>query len=236
MKDELKNKYANIIDLDSVKEFCDNNMMDIVNWNLRLDKNLPKVRFINSSGEFGYTNISRIFFFLDCMYILVGDEKYESEHNPDISNASEVLSYLNYSSEYVVRVIFAGLFTGYYDDDDKRIFTGDVVDIKAVLDPKRYSLGGRDRAVRSDNEGGASCVAGVYDFFGAYSVILDNHHIPLSWATNLKVVGSFFYDLKPGETEVDIRRFCNQYAQYREDRNELRTKIQNSPNFRKRIS
>ena len=44
-------------------------------------------------------------------------------------------------------------------------------------------------------------------------------------------MGSLFFDLEKGETEVDIRSLCNSYAQSRTDRKELKRLIKKSPYF-----
>lgn len=69
------------------------------------------------------------------------------------------------------------------------------------------------------------------DIFETYSIILDNHRVPLSWATELKVIGSLFFDLEKQQKEVDIQSLCNRFAQSRTDRNELKKLIKKSPYF-----
>ena len=94
------------------------------------------------------------------------------------------------------------------------------------------SVGGTSRAKNlNSGEKGIFCEAGVNEMFENYSFILDNHSIPLSWATELEIIGSLFFDLKKGETEIDICALCSSFAQSRTDKSELRKLIQKSPYF-----
>ncbi|MCK9437480.1 MAG: hypothetical protein M0Q12_09755, partial [Synergistaceae bacterium] len=61
--------------------------------------------------------------------------------------------------------------------------------------------------------------------------IFDNHSVPLSWATELEITGTLFYDLRRDESEIDIGGLCNNFAQSRTDRNELKKLIKKSPYF-----
>jgi hypothetical protein len=101
-----------------------------------------------------------------------------------------------------------------------------------LLNPTIPSSGGRNRARNFDNEAkGSVCEAGVNEIFENFSIILDNHIVPLSWATELEIVGSLFFELEKGETEVDIQGLCSSFAQSRTDRNELKRLIKKSPYF-----
>ena len=55
------------------------------------------------------------------MYLIDRERKYQSYHNPDILDFNEELEILKFTGYVIVRVIFAGVFTGYYDDKGKRI-------------------------------------------------------------------------------------------------------------------
>lgn len=232
----MENDFSKLTNLESIKEFCNANLLDIALRNLNTVNHNVKIRFINLTAghyaTFGYTGLGRFFFCDDCMYIISNDKKYESEHNPDILEFSEDLVFLNRPGIYIVRVIFAGVFTGFYDDNNERIFTGDVVRANILVDPEFPSSGGRNRARGINSEAvGSFCEAGVDEMSGKYSIILDNHYAPLSWATKLKIVGSLFYDLQSGQTEVDIRGLCNCLAQSRADRKELLKLAKKSPYF-----
>jgi len=227
----MENDYSKLVSLEALKEFCNSNLFDIaagVSWP---DSHSIKVRFIDQDGKFGVTGLGRFFFIYDCMYIITNNPKYETDHNPDILDFSKELEILKYSNHFIVRVIFAGIFTGFYDDEGEQVFTGDVVEARVIMHPMFPSSGGANRAKSSsDIQGGFFCQAGVEEMLGQYSLIFDNHCAPLSWATKLKVIGSVFFDLERGQTEVDIRGLCSALAQSR-DRNELLKLVRKSPYF-----
>lgn len=232
MEEPQKYDFTKLKNLESLKEFCNLHLFDIATGGLKTENHSVKIRFIDSDRKFGYTGLGRFFFVDDCMYIISRDKKYESDHNPDILDFSEELDILKFSGDFIVRVIFAGVFTGFYDDKGERIFTGDVVSAKVLLNPTIPSTGGTNRARNFDKEeNGHFCEAGVNEIFEIYSIILDNHSIPLSWATELEIVGGLFFDLKKEETEVDIQYLCNSYAQSRIDSKELKKLIKKSPYF-----
>lgn len=52
----------------------------------------------------------------------------------------------------MVRVLFAGIFTGFLDDDRNRIFTGDVVQANVLVNAEILSNGGMDRARNEDSQ------------------------------------------------------------------------------------
>lgn len=231
---ENSNKYdsTKLKSLESIKEFCNSHLLYIAIDGLAPENYPLKVRFIDSYSKFGYISLGRFFFVDECMYLISRDKKHESEHNPDILDYSEELEILKFTGFFIVRVLFAGVFTGFYDDKGDRIFTGDVVKAKVLLPPTIPSNGGHNRARNLDNEDNGSFIeAGVNEIFDIFSIILDNHSIPLSWATELNLVGSLFFELEKGETEVDIRSLCNGYAQSRTDSNELKRLIKKSPYY-----
>lgn len=226
------NDFTKLINLESIKEFCNSHLLDIATEGLDPKSHSVKVRFIDSDGNFGHTELGRFFFVDDCMYIITREKKYKSDHNPDILDFSKELDILKFSGYFIVRVIFAGVYTGFYDDHGERIFTGDVISAKFLINPNIPSVGGRNRAKNVNQEDHwASCEAGVNNIFENYSIILDNHSIPISWATELKVIGSLFYDLKKGDTELDIRNLCSSFAQSRTAKKELKILIKKSPYY-----
>lgn len=232
MEEPQKYDFTKLKNLESIKEFCNSHLFDIATEGLEPESHSVKVRFIDSNGKFGHTALGRFFFVDDCMYIISIDKKYESDHNPDILDFSEELEILKFTGYFIVRVIFAGVFTGFYDDKGERIFTGDVVSAKVLFNPTIPSNGGTNRARNLDNgEKGSFCEAGVNEDLEVFSIVLDNHSVPLSWATELEVIGSLFFELEKGETEVDIRSLCNSFAQSRTERNELKSLIKKSPYF-----
>lgn len=228
----MENDYSKPKNLETIKRFCNSHLFDIATGSIRAENHSVKIRFIDMNGSFGVTGLGHFFFIDDCMYIITKDNKYAASHNPDILDFSEELDILNYTDEFVARVILAGIFTGFYDDNGKRIFTGDVVNARALVNPTFPSVGRESRAKNKNSEEKGSFIkAGVSDMNGEYSLILDNHSIPLSWATELEVIGSLFFDLTNNTTEVNIRTLCSSFAQSRRDKNEIRKLIQKSPCF-----
>lgn len=224
--------FTKLTNLESIKEFCNSHLFEISIDGLEPESESVKVRFIDIDDKFGYTVLGRFFFIDDFMFIMSKDKKYELDHDPNILDLIEELEILKFTGYFFARVIFAGVFTGFYDDKGERIFTGDVVSAKVLLNPKIPSNGGTNRARNLNNEERESfCEGGVDEMFGNYSIILDNHCAKLSWAAELKIVGSLFFNLYNGDTEVNIRDLCNGLAQSRSDRNELRKLIKKSPYF-----
>ncbi len=232
MEESYNLDFTKLTNLNSIKEFCETRFVEIALGELKMKNHNLKVRFIDPFGNFGVTGLGCFFFFENYMYILTNDKKYEPFHTANIYDLRDDFEILKISTEYIVRVIFAGVFTGFIDDKGERIFTGDVVKAKILKNPTIPSTGGTKRARNLDNESIASnyetC---VNDIFGNYSMIFDNISLPLSWATELKVVGSLFYELKKQEKEVDIQCLCNSFAQSRIDRKELNKLIKKSPYF-----
>lgn len=232
MEESKKLDFTKLTNLNSIKEFCETRIAEIALGELKMENHNCKVRYIDQNGKFGVTGLGCFFFFENCMYILTNDQKYEIFHNPEIYDFRDDFKILRVSTDYIVRVIFAGVFTGFIDDKGERIFTGDVVKAKILKNPTIPSTGGTKRARNLDNESIPSThETCVNDIFGNYSLIFDNISLPLSWATELKVVGSLFYELKMQEKEVDIQYLCNSFAQSRIDRKELNKLIKKSPYF-----
>lgn len=205
MTETMEQEIEPIRDLEPLKSYCNAHLVEIsIETN---DDPTLKVRYIDPDANFGVTGLGTFFFVDDCMYLITGDEKYKEHHNPDILEWSEELDYLNYRQVFIVRVIFAGIFTGFLDDNNDRIFTGDVVTAHPNLE------------------------AGVSDTPGGYAMIFDNHCVPLSKATELHIIGSLFYDLTKGVTEIDIRSACNDFAQSPKDRTELHKLLKRSPYY-----
>ncbi len=210
MEESYNLDFTKLTNLNSIKEFCETRIAEIALGELKMENHNCKVRYIDQNGKFGVTGLGCFFFFENCMYILTNDQKYEAFHNPEIYDFRDDFEILRVSTDYIVRVIFAGVFTGFIDDKGERIFTGDVVKAKILRNPTISSTGGTKRARNLDNESIPSThETCVNDIFGNYSLIFDNISLPLSWATELKVVGSLFYELKKQEKEVDIQYLCN---------------------------
>lgn len=234
MEKTEKEEYEELINLESLKEFCSQHLSEIATDSFHLKNNLTKVRYIDLDGKFNYVSLGRFFFVDDCMYVMTNEDRYEEYHNPDILEFDEELDYLRYMGFYIVRAIFAGIYTGFIDDKGKKIFTGDVVSAKVFVIVTRTipSKGGYNRAVSMDKDERVSeCKAGINDINGCFSFIFDNHYLPLSQAVKLEVIGSLFYDLRKNYTEIDIRSLCNSFAQRRDGKMDIYKLIKKSPYF-----
>lgn len=222
-----------IIDLATLKKMCAESLFEIATGSDWGDKyrNI-KIRYIGAEDKFYYTSFGHFFFFDDCMYLITSDERYSDCHNPDISGIDERLDILNHLPYYIARVIFAGFYTGFEDDNGERIFTGDVVSAKILINPDIQSKGGRERAKLSNCDMvGSQVIAAVNTFYDNYHLIMDNCSVPLSWAVKLYRIGSVFFDLDRSCTEVGIQEKCARLAQWREDKRKLHKKIVNTPSF-----
>jgi len=232
MEESENFEFEKLINLETIKEFCNAHLFDIAIGGIKDETHHIKIRFIDLYGNFGFTGLGRFFFVDDCMYLITQDLKYEKDHNPDVLDFSKELEILKFTGDIIVRVIFAGIYTGFLDETGKRIFTGDVVKAEVLINPKYPSGGGQNPACNgSDFQNGILCEGGVNDLMGNYSLIFDNHCSPLSWAIKMHVVGSLFYNLSKNDTEIDIRNLCNSFAQSRQDKREREKLIKKSPYF-----
>lgn len=227
--------FSKLNNLYSLKKFCDSNIEDIVGGNLLKLSSPIKVRYVDFFGKFGVTSLGRFFFVDDCMYLLTNDERYKEEHNPDIASffGEEAYLYSLSSGKFIVRVIFAGIYTGFSDDKGNRIFTGDVVKASVLSNPYFPSKGDSDRAKnRISQDKGDKYEAGISDFLREFSLILDNNTEPLSWTSKIKVIGSLFFRLEKETTEVPILNLCDEFAKARpKEKKELLELIKKSPYF-----
>jgi hypothetical protein len=216
--------------LESLKEFCKENISKIATRSLR---NVPKItiRYIDPYGDFGYAELGDFFFYGSTLYIITTDIFPMDELNISFFNEDFlfpcVLDYLKQGkkvtfSYYFFPAIFAGIFTVFLDESGERIFTGDVV---------QFSENQHHRA-------------GVSEVWNEFSVILDNHHLPLSQARKLYLLGSLFYDLDidteygySRPVQVDIRRLCNMYCpsygRTKQEEERINKLIKESPSFKK---
>ena len=126
--------------LEFLKEFCEKNINKIATKSL---KNAPQItiRYIDPYGDFGYAELGDFFFYGSTLYILTSDILPFDELNLSIFNEDYhftcVLDYLkkhgrakSLSHYYFFPAIFAGVFTGFLDENAEMIFTGDAVYFK----------------------------------------------------------------------------------------------------------
>ena len=113
-----------------IKNLCDIHFHKIMNrTNLKAALDNRRVRFINPLGSFDYAFFGDFYFKGDVMMLITKDIKYTRFHQPD------QLSKTLWST---VPVIFAGVDTGYKDDNHQEIFTGDVVSYRCYTSFVRY--------------------------------------------------------------------------------------------------
>ena len=91
------------------------------------NKFLPgiKVRYVAANKKFGYAYFGDFFFFGDDFYVWEKDEKYAEDHNQDI--VEDVFEDECKGRGYARRVLFAGVLTGFTDDNGEGIYTGDAL-------------------------------------------------------------------------------------------------------------
>lgn len=217
---------SSIIDfseLKFLKDYCQKNLKKIATKtiNNHLITNI-KVRYINYDSEFGYTTIGQFFFISDSMHLITKESRYRKEHDDEIFDMFEELEPLREKGVYIVKVFFAGFYTGFVDDNGKKVYTGDIVETRTIINPTTPSTGGRQRAMHEgiDINSTKSLIpitAGVGIVFNEPSIILDNHHVPLKWAIILRVIGNVFYELSLSMEEVDMKSRCGALAQMRSD-------------------
>lgn len=132
-----------------------------------------KIRFVNPKGRFDYCYFGDFYFSSgNVMMLITNDLFYTRYHCPD------QMSNTLWST---VPVIFAGIETGFKDDDGNDIFTYDYCDF------------GRYRLMVQ------------YLSFDEPCLMADNHSIPLSWAKEhggFRKSGTTLYDLKKEMFEI----------------------------------
>jgi hypothetical protein len=120
--------------------------------------------------------------------------------------------YYNYIKPYyfVIKGLYAGINTGFRDDSNNEIYTGDIIRTKGCYskerDPHKYFK--KDRNIPEKNNHLYECfgVVSSYSFCTeAYQVVLDNHGAFLCHATELEILGNIFYNLIPNKP-IDIWR------------------------------
>ena len=105
--------------------------------------------------------------------------------------------YIRFPDIYPIRVVFAGVFTGFLDKNGQPIFTGDVIQVRQC---------------------GGDISAGISEQNNEFCLIFDNHSLSISQSKEqheVHIIGSLFYNLDKNTKEVNIRDLCNRYAQQR---------------------
>lgn len=160
-----------------------------------LDKMLPKVRirYVLDNKKFGYADFGDYFFWVDNgLYVWHKEEEFSEDHNPDV--VEDFFGHNCKGRGYTCRHIFAGIDTGFDDNEKSRMFTGDIVQVT-------YPDG---------SEMGALCLASIVgeDGEGFYGFPLDNHSLTLQMCKEegyyLKRIGTVFYQLNNSEIPEPI--------------------------------
>jgi len=196
--------------------FCEENISTIVEKQL---ENLPliTIRYIDPIEEkFGYAKTGNFLFFENKLYLLVNKYSDESSYFKPLADRDVLLKIREKTDTitnrdfFAVRVLFAGVFTGFLDELGKPIFTGDIVDF-------REGFGG----------------IAVFPINDKYSLLADNHAFALYFAEKenrkLYVNGSLFYKLAPTAESLDIRDLWNGMFGVSDYDTEF---IKRTPNFR----
>lgn len=134
-----------------------------------------KVRYVNQEGRFGYTQFGNFYFTsMGVMMLITTDKDLTWYHLPD-----EMCGTL-YST---VPVIFAGFETGFKDDTERDIYTGDVV--RLTRNSREYTLMVRQTP--------------WHQFPG---LMADNHEIFFQEGDRFHIVGNVFYDILAEHLEI----------------------------------
>ena len=228
-----------VISLDELKQMC-NRYLELLEWEddeerLRLARDV-EVRYINEDGSFGYTSIDDLFFYHDRLYYWTQQATSKDHLTLDVFEFQGVLQNLEmFDKVKVFPVIFAGVYTGYLDDDGKKIYTGDVVKVTTSSNANSLSIGGRTRATSKTINIGLTTVVGIDCFPNHpddYYYILDNCPVPMQRTHEVKVLGNVFYDLDRSSMIVNIyERCCTLAIACGTDMYKLHLKMARAPYF-----
>ena len=195
--------------LEHIKQACMDNIQEIVLcpagfFSMHEGEPISQicVRYVYDENQFGYAYMGDFFFLDDCMYVISDDEKFKTAHNEDMP---EILNdwfeaEWGRNDEYVFRVIFAGVQTPYKDNRGDWIFTGDIV--KA----NDYLISGIC-AFPPLNEKDECISPALYGLMG------DNHMLPLSACKKLERLGTIYFFIDKGETEISLESAIGGRAQ-----------------------
>lgn len=177
-----------VMDDESLFYLCRKYRMEI---GYGLDKMLPKVRirYVLDNKKFGYADFGDYFFWVDNgLYVWHKEEEFSEDHNPDV--VEDFFGHNCKGRGYTCRHIFAGIDTGFDDNEKSRIFTGDIVQVT-------YPEG---------SEMGALCLASVVgeDGEGFYGFPFLTLQMCKEEGYYLKRIGTVFYQLNNSEIPEPI--------------------------------
>jgi hypothetical protein len=176
------------------------------------------IRFINSLNEFDYAKFGYFFFDKDDVYILSDNPRYkELDLKNTITNT--VYTPFRKPNYYEIKGLYAGHDTGFKDDFNKKIYTGDIVRVKGAhsneRDPFKYFEKNR---LDSSNNKNLFEVVGIVtsspECSNTYQVILfydgwvplgqsQYHSFFLCHASELELMGNIMFNLEPNK-RIDI--------------------------------
>lgn len=200
-----------------------------------------EVRFINDDGSFGYTYVCDLFFYHDRMYYWTQrhtTKEHLTLNDFELYGSLEILRI--FGDIKIFPVVYAGTYTGYKDDKDRKIYTGDVVKATMLTDADAPSIGGRTRATKKhgNDKGGYTAIVGVDNYSPRnddYYYILDNCPIPMRFTKKAVVIGNVFYDIDRDNMVIYIRERCCMLAfPYRINVRNLHIKMAHAPTFKSR--
>lgn len=208
---------TNLYDLQQLKFFCNQNLEKIANGDEINDDFNVIIRYIDPKCEFNYDMLGSFFWWESSFYVLSNDESLRSYRDDYPIECDRRLYKIKERGLFLIKSLFAGYHTGFIDDFDKEIYTGDIVAADIEINPDEPSNGGSERVpanpfLFSDEY---HYNVGVNILFGKAQLIFDNHSVPLSWATRIKVIGNVFYELDEAGWEINIQSRCAQLAQFR---------------------
>lgn len=163
-------------------------------------KNL-KVRFINNQCKFDFAKFGNYFFYDGSLFVITdkaGYKDFDIKYSLFDSLKNTIFESALQPNSYIIKVLYAGHDSGFRDDNDTRIFTGDIVQLgfcrSTGRDPLKYFK--KDRYVPKEGEGVSMCILVVALMNNVYQVVGDNHGIGLCHAANIQILGNVFYDLE----------------------------------------
>ena len=176
------------------------------------------IRFINTLNEFDYAKFGYYFFDKDDVYVISNDPRYKEF---DLKNIipTNVYSAFRNPNYYEIKGLYAGHDTGFKDDFDKKIYTGDIVRIKVtdsnVRDPFKYFE--KNRLESSDKNlfevvgivtSSPECpnTYEVISFYDGWVPLGHSQYYPfyLCHATELELIGNIMFNLEQN-MRIDIR-------------------------------
>jgi hypothetical protein len=186
-----------------------------------------KIRYINPFDEFDYAKFGKYFFIDDELYIITKNKKYASlDVKKKLRN--KIYSAHLTNKDFVIKSIYAGQDTGFRDDYDKRIYTGDIVINEGFSNPERepYSYYKKNRNSFENKDqvhyykvcGAVSAIPSQYykqknhPIDKIYQVVLNNHGAFLSHSIKIEIIGNVFYNLNR-ESKINIEQLAASFAQ-----------------------